>query len=83
MNEKARTAEKDKVSPKNIRGLDKILPLSGDSVGFLCLFVHNINVANLTFFNTKRIFFLQKTFCNSRFLLRLFKIVKRIFFVIV
>ncbi|MGH1516860.1 hypothetical protein ACQ76T_05125 [Chryseobacterium sp. JK1] len=45
MKEKARTAEKSiKVSPKKIRGLDKILPLSGDSVGFFCVFLSIISM---------------------------------------
>ncbi|WP_228407700.1 MULTISPECIES: hypothetical protein [Chryseobacterium] len=65
MNDRARTAENSiKVSPKNIRGLDKILPFSGDSVGFFCVFLSiNINEANLMFFQyEKESFFFKKHF---------------------
>jgi len=52
MKESARTPEKTmKVDPKKIRGFDKILPFSGDSVCGFCVFFSIMSIpANLVFF---------------------------------
>lgn len=58
MKDKARTTEKRmKVSPKNMRGFDKILPFSDNSACLFCVFFSIISMwANLRFFQYQSIF---------------------------